>query len=722
LAHGPQIVKQTTTVTHFDVGEIHYDQPSLASGASSQQSSARLHRRETYTLPASTQSKSSIVGLLENTHQSHLQEMEKRYQAELKLKDVEISALRVEVCAAKSLKDEVARQEEIKQSAIAEKEKSLQEKLEKATQILASQIASFEESESIWKNRLKERENHIKEIVEAHKIEKTALLSTIEKVTLEVNQVEKQKAALQNKLEEIEQEDALNGKNTERLNSHIKTLKKQISDIQNLHSEENESAKKSITELKQKLQQLEKEKEHANIEVNTSRSMIPILQSQIQAYQEEIKRIQTTPNQELAKLKLSNQTLEVELKSLRSTLAQKDKELELSEHKLQELIYVKASNLSAESSAAEKNSQIETLKHSLSESTDRIQRLEKKIQEFSHEASIIQQDRLSLESKLQSTSQELSKMTRQVVPKLQDHIEQLNEELDSKCRENEELHEVVYRLESEINDTAAALKSLENELMAKIESEVDKATKNLQETNENQGMRIEQLELEQASSQAIIKQLEDKANYLQTARSAQKDESSKKQREDARREEELETLSAEIISLNAKIEEGQVMLRTKENELIQLATFCKSLQSELMTLRPLSRNVKLITQENQSLMESLKKIEAEFEEYKREVEVKEVLLVEERDRVVKLNKDIRENSKQLAEKNTQLVSRLAVNYAELDRQSQNNTSQYQSNNSHQEGAMSFAASRGEEAYYSSVGSRKVRSPSGSCGQNSRSKR
>ena len=74
------------------------------------------------------------------------------------------------------------------------------------------------------------------------------------------------------------------------------------------------------------------------------------------------------------------------------------------------------------------------------------------------------------------------------------------------------------------------------------------------------------------------------------------------------------------------------VVQTKDEELVQLATFCKSLQNELLVLRPSSRNIKRLESDNTRLAEALSQVECDFDEFRHAVEWREHQLIMDKER------------------------------------------------------------------------------------------
>ena len=115
------------------------------------------------------------------------------------------------------------------------------------------------------------------------------------------------------------------------------------------------------------------------------------------------------------------------------------------------------------------------------------------------------------------------------------------------------------------------------------------------------------------------------------------------------------------------IEELKSSTKSKEGDLHQLATFCKNLQAELLSLRPLSRNIKKLEQDNTELIQSLTIVEKDFEDFRKDVEWRERQLMHDKDKAEMEAVDRKLECDSVLQKNGHLIAKLSHAYSELDK-------------------------------------------------------
>ena len=367
--------------------------------------------------------------------------------------------------------------------------------------------------------------------------------------------------------------------------------------------------------------------------------------------------------------------------------------------------------LAAHSSLEKTTVAEEEFSHAQRENLSRIEELEKKLEDFTEEAGSLEKRRADAEDRLRKTESKLQACTTQLAA-AQALQSQLKSELLLKQKENEELNQFVYRLESELRETAETVSGFEAELQEKVRDIEQRERKTggaaelvrqLEEERDSLAQKYDILLEEVAAFKAAAQEFELKNGYLEDtikrleADLAQRDQ--KVQRhyqigaveraafEERQVSETLEKKLEQAIGTMA-VTDGSKKLRIlkasmdeKEKELVQLAAFCKSLQSEVLNLRPLSRTNKQLQQqvadlqaENESMVGMLQSMQAEVRAFakkgdqQRETEMyaRDRLATEKR-RVEDLARTHGDDVEKLALQNVALLMKLALAYAEVDR-------------------------------------------------------
>ena len=335
---------------------------------------------------------------------------------------------------------------------------------------------------------------------------------------------------------------------------------------------------------------------------------------------------------------------------------------------------------------ANRSAAVDEHESSQRDNLEKLIELQSKVQSYVQEVEELTSDKEEVEQKYQTACEELHSLTTSTLPSLSSTISHLRSELALKQQENAELNAFTYRLESEIKETASTIKQLELELQQKLDYEA----KSMQEQHENELLNMKTLQKSAEQEVDRIKrqcnELDLKNGYLEDTVARLKTELQDNKQSFEKREQEIRK------GIEEAKKEASKQIKTlsdsadhKENELVQLATFCKSLQTELLSLRNASRNNKNLFTENielqgeaSQLQSRLEACEEQFEEFRRDVEWKEDKLAEEKSMIEKelalKNKEL----ERLQEKNEQLKCKMAVAYAEIEKLTLSN---HQSQNS-----------------------------------------
>lgn len=278
----------------------------------------------------------------------------------------------------------------------------------------------------------------------------------------------------------------------------------------------------------------------------------------------------------------------------------------------------------------------------------KVEEMERKVEEFVKEVEILENSKLEIESEFTAAQYKIKKLNSQLSGALAVQS-QLRSELILKSQEIEDLNQFVYKLENELKETAETVKIFEEELSSKV-SKVNTFQANTQGQNQREtGLTVspgperatnmtkestfhnpEDLEqLNQKDSQ--LSELENELSELSSKLQSLEQAFSQQALTLRHREDRIERLEGEVRNAEKQREEGEMArnrlrearkgLEEKDKELVHLATFCKSLQQELLTLRPLSRTLKHqtaqieeLTQDNEELANSLQIISEKYEE------------------------------------------------------------------------------------------------------------
>lgn len=339
--------------------------------------------------------------------------------------------------------------------------------------------------------------------------------------------------------------------------------------------------------------------------------------------------------QKIGQLTRANEDLQKDLTSAQNEIERQRNRLESQSNLVQNL----------QDALNEKTSELEEARKSREETLDTIDNLEQRLDQYTQDVQSLSSTNASLESRLAQASSELHSLTTSTLPTLTSTLSQQRTELALKTQEVSDLNSFIYKLETELRDTAMVLRTLEAELKqkkAEDEEERDGIGRQLGEER----TRREQAETNCAELRREVDRLGDRLKAAEE------------------RERERSDL---LHGLQKKEQELVAEIETKEGELVELATFCKSLQSEVLTLRPLSRTLKTLSAENENLVNTLNAIEADYEEFKKEVMWKENDNGQAIEELQAENSRLSGELTRMNERNGTVMAKLAIAYAEIER-------------------------------------------------------
>ncbi len=435
------------------------------------------------------------------------------------------------------------------------------------------------------------------------------------------------------------------------------------------------------------------------------------LKEKLKQSEETNERLRKDSNAHFDDLRGLNKSLESELRSLQqhsdrqgnliSSLETEIAKLTDTNTSLNKRLQAMQSSLEKTTVAEEEFSQIQR------DNLIKIEDLERKLEDFTSEAESLEKKRTDSEEKLRKAELRLQSTQTQLstAHALQ---QQLKNELLLKQKENEELNHFVYRLESELRETAETVSSIEVELQDKVRdielrerktSDNSELVRQLAQERDSASEKYHILLEETALFKATAQDIELKNGYLEDtikrleAELAQRDQkvglahqigaieraALGERQVSEKLEQAISTMA--VTDGSKKLRLLKASLEEKEKELTQLAGFCKSLQSELLNLRPLSRTNKQLQQqvadlqsENESMAGLLQGLRSELQtqarrgDQQRETEMyaRDRLATEKR-RVEDLARSHSEEVEKLALQNVTLLMKLSLAFAEIDR-------------------------------------------------------
>ena len=262
----------------------------------------------------------------------------------------------------------------------------------------------------------------------------------------------------------------------------------------------------------------------------------------------------------------------------------------------------------------------------------------------------------------------------------EDEFQKRWQDLHQKLGETEALWKCRFKdLETILNEEhGQVLRKVQQEADSKLEEERARHVEELRIAKEEAGKELrKELDLKEEDLRSMAKELQEKIWEAEAVGKKNKELEDAVQKS-SETIESLRTdlnnmhnngsdLQSHISNLENQLEGSSNVIADKEHELVELATYCKSLQNELLTLRPLSRTLKTLSQENERLLSSLQLAEEEASKSRREGRWQEMEREEELIRLREEMRVLKREKEKLEEKNGGLMSRLAQAYAEAER-------------------------------------------------------
>jgi chromosome segregation ATPase len=449
----------------------------------------------------------------------------------------------------------------------------------------------------------------------------------------------------------------------EELDANIQELKEEIQSwVQKCHQSEQEKGqeKESLKQARAEIDKMRLECGKALEALKISRELEDKLQTELETVRNENARHMSdmelterkrneelcdridTMGQKIGQLTRANEDLQRDLVSAQSEIERQRGRLESQSHLVQNL----------QDSLAEKTGDLENARRSREDTLNTIDSLEQKLEQLTEDIQSLSSANTLLEGRLAQASSELHSLTTSTLPTLTSTLSQQRTELALKTQEVADLNAFIYKLESELRDTAVVLRTLEGELKQKKEEDEEERDRLLGALREERDRReqveglLQDIARERDRLDSRGRELEDR---LRTAED--------KERTAAKEREASESREKELVN----------EIEGKEGELVELATFCKSLQGEVLTLRPLSRTLKTLSTENENLVSTLNSIEADYEEFKKEMMWKENDNNQRTEELQHENNRLIGELARVNERTTTVMAKLATAYAEIER-------------------------------------------------------
>ena len=448
----------------------------------------------------------------------------------------------------------------------------------------------------------------------------------------------------------------------------------------NLRSELDIQSKKSIA-YESKIKELSQEKETLLVGLTSQEECMRDIQNEIIQKNNAISDLESMMEQYRHDLK-SVEHRTTEMADIYTSDAQgKDRHLNRYAAEIDDLKTSKArlrdENSRLESQLTNKIEELEQIYIDQTDQLSKIEELESKVRSFMREVEMTNTEKDSLKLKVDKLETELTTKQGSNESGLAAMVSQLKSDLIQKQQENADLNEFIYKLESELQETEDTIKSLEHEIRehADYDSKQDNRMYQSNKSDNQEKFRLLEDEIDRVKEvcqELELKNgyLEDRVKRLQSELDRERDVIGKEcQRDLIQTTRQLTDARRKLECYENQTEDMSNIVQTKDEELVQLATFCKSLQNELLVLRPSSRNIKRLESDNTRLAEALSQVECDFDEFRHAVEWREHQLIMDKERAENDAKCKKDECEDALYKNGQLIARLSQVYSDIEKNS-----------------------------------------------------
>ena len=612
--------------------------------------------------------------------QGQIDETDKNWRDILNNSIIDADSKAVELCR-QVLKDASRRFED----EMMRKDREMQ----KLTEIHHEECTQLQSMLDHWKDQCCRKEHDIHYEKEHHrvlKIENEMAKSDINNLQMRIkddgHRLEINNSSHKDKIKSLEEEIihliALNKDVSERLAKTDKTCDESSQVVMNLRSELDIQSKKSIA-YESKIKELSQEKETLLVGLTSQEECMRDIQNEIIQKNNAISDLESMMEQYRHDLK-SVEHRTTEMADIYTSDAQgKDRHLNRYAAEIDDLKTSKArlrdENSRLESQLTNKIEELEQIYIDQTDQLSKIEELESKVRSFMREVEMTNTEKDSLKLKVDKLETELTTKQGSNESGLAAMVSQLKSDLIQKQQENADLNEFIYKLESELQETEDTIKSLEHEIRehADYDSKQDNRMYQSNKSDNQEKFRLLEDEIDRVKEvcqELELKNgyLEDRVKRLQSELDRERDVIGKEcQRDLIQTTRQLTDARRKLECYENQTEDMSNIVQTKDEELVQLATFCKSLQNELLVLRPSSRNIKRLESDNTRLAEALSQVECDFDEFRHAVEWREHQLIMDKERAENDAKCKKDECEDALYKNGQLIARLSQVYSDIEK-------------------------------------------------------
>lgn len=351
---------------------------------------------------------------------------------------------------------------------------------------------------------------------------------------------------------------------------------KEISRLQEVHLRQMEEVVKLRYQIEIKENQLAINLQNTSFidkqELNRTKQELNELSQKCLKFQEENTKLKDLTNQ----LYSDNQTLSDYCKSLETSTKDLKEELTTA-HSILSLLESELLTLKQQDQAQKKN-EIPAAQTQILPPIPNLQELEEKIKSLETENENLAKDSLNKLEEIKALEERLKE------------TERLGEE-GKKGRER--LTEEVLRLNGEVEKIKA---NIEERVSEQVKEKVFEAVRQKDYLLQQSEAKVQQLENELSESKKMAQEMELKSGYLTDVLKRNElsfEAEKKKLLEHARKEiQDIQKSNTNVQEHNKKLQSLREIIEVKEGELVQLATYCKTLQTELSALRPAAKRAK----------------------------------------------------------------------------------------------------------------------------------